>query len=128
MLITASGNLGLRIPMPRQGYLLPELLDRRRADQALFAVVVKVYVHRMQSERSTISAERPARTARTARTAKSSRPKHPAAVQASIRKPHSLITELSPPGVSLPCSLARPIALRSSGPASSPTLSSSGLL
>ena len=45
-LTTTAGELELRIPKLRQGSFFPSLLERgRRADQALFAVVMEAYVH-----------------------------------------------------------------------------------
>jgi hypothetical protein len=45
-LTTTAGDLGLKIPKLRQGSFFPVLLERRRrVDQALFAVVMKAYVH-----------------------------------------------------------------------------------
>jgi transposase-like protein len=45
-LSTTAGDLELRIPRLRTGSFLPSLLeDRRRVDQALFAVVMEPYLH-----------------------------------------------------------------------------------
>lgn len=45
-LTTTAGQLDLRIPKLRRGSFFPSLLERRRqVDQALFAVVMKTYVH-----------------------------------------------------------------------------------
>src|SRR4051812_40249323 len=46
VLSTAAGDLDLSIPKLRSGSSFPSLLERRRrVDQALFAVVVEVYLH-----------------------------------------------------------------------------------
>ncbi len=43
---TTAGDLELRIPKLRTGSFFPSLLERRRrVDQALFAVVMQVYLH-----------------------------------------------------------------------------------
>ncbi len=44
-LTTTAGQLDLWIPKLRQGSFFPPLLERRRVDQALFAVVMEAYVH-----------------------------------------------------------------------------------
>jgi hypothetical protein len=45
-LATTTGDLGLRLPELRAGSFFPTLLERRRrVDQALFAVVMRAYVH-----------------------------------------------------------------------------------
>lgn len=46
MLTTKAGDVELRIPKLRKGSYLPVILEpRRRIDQALYAVVMEVYVH-----------------------------------------------------------------------------------
>jgi transposase-like protein len=42
---TQAGNLELSIPKLRSGSFYPSLLERRRVDQALFAVVMEAYLH-----------------------------------------------------------------------------------
>ena len=44
-LTTVAGELELRIPKLRTGSFFPSLLERRRIDQALFAVVMEAYLH-----------------------------------------------------------------------------------
>jgi len=44
-LTTTAGDLELRIPKLRAGSCFPSLLERRRVDQALFAVVMEAYLH-----------------------------------------------------------------------------------
>src|SRR3954471_23633859 len=44
-LTTTAGDLELRIPKLRTGSFFPPLLERRRVDQALFAVVMEAYLH-----------------------------------------------------------------------------------
>jgi putative transposase len=46
LLSTTAGDLNLKIPKLRQGSFFPALLEqRRRVDQALFAVVMEAYLH-----------------------------------------------------------------------------------
>jgi putative transposase len=45
VLTTTAGDLDLRIPKLRTGSFFPSLLERRRVDQALFAVVMEAYLH-----------------------------------------------------------------------------------
>jgi transposase-like protein len=45
LLTTPAGDLELRIPKLRAGSFFPSLLERRRVDQALFAVVMEAYLH-----------------------------------------------------------------------------------
>jgi putative transposase len=45
ILSTTAGDLDLKIPKLRAGSFFPALLERRRVDQALFAVVMEAYVH-----------------------------------------------------------------------------------
>jgi putative transposase len=45
VLSTTAGDLELRIPKLRTGSFFPSLLERRRVDQALFAVVMEAYLH-----------------------------------------------------------------------------------
>jgi putative transposase len=42
---TTAGDLELRIPKLRTGSFFPALLERRRRDQCLFAVVMQAYLH-----------------------------------------------------------------------------------
>src|SRR3954468_2771371 len=44
-LTTTAGDLELRIPKLRTGSFFPSLLERRRVDQALFAVIMEAYLH-----------------------------------------------------------------------------------
>ncbi|SEU47579.1 IS256 family transposase [Nonomuraea wenchangensis] len=44
-LTTTAGDLELQIPKLRTGSFFPSLLERRRVDQALFAVVMEAYLH-----------------------------------------------------------------------------------
>ncbi len=44
-LTTTAGDLELRIPKLRTGSFFPSLLERRRIDQALFAVAMEAYLH-----------------------------------------------------------------------------------
>src|SRR3954447_18882344 len=44
-LSTTAGDLELSIPRLRSGSFFPSLLERRRVDQALFAVVMEAYLH-----------------------------------------------------------------------------------
>ena len=52
--LTTAGDLELRIPKLRTGSFFPSLLERRRIDQALFAVVMEAYLHGVPPARSTI--------------------------------------------------------------------------
>jgi putative transposase len=45
ILSTTAGDLELWIPKLRTGSFFPSLLERRRVDQALFAVVMEAYLH-----------------------------------------------------------------------------------
>src|SRR4051812_30521165 len=45
VLTTTAGDLDLRIPKLRTGSFFPSLLERRRVDQALFAVIMEAYLH-----------------------------------------------------------------------------------
>jgi len=45
MLTTKAGDVELRIPKLRKGSFLPIILEPRRIDQALYAVVMKAHVH-----------------------------------------------------------------------------------
>src|SRR5829696_4301951 len=45
LLSTPAGDLELSIPKLRSGSFFPSLLERRRVDQALFAVVMEAYLH-----------------------------------------------------------------------------------
>src|SRR4051794_34181962 len=51
-LTTTAGDLELRIPKLRAGSFFPSLLERRRRiDQALFAVVMEAYLHRVSTRK-----------------------------------------------------------------------------
>ncbi len=51
-LSTTAGDLELRIPKLRAGSFFPSLLERRRRiDQALFAVVMEAYLHRVSTRK-----------------------------------------------------------------------------
>jgi putative transposase len=45
LLATKAGDVELRIPKLRKGSFFPSILEPRRIDQALYAVVVEAYVH-----------------------------------------------------------------------------------
>ena len=45
VLAGTAGDLELRIPKLRAGSFFPSLLERRRVDQSLFAVIMEAYLH-----------------------------------------------------------------------------------
>jgi transposase-like protein len=53
MLSTKAGDLELSIPKLRSGSFFPQILERRRRiDRALFAVVMKAYVHGVSTRKA----------------------------------------------------------------------------
>ncbi|KRE59406.1 hypothetical protein ASG92_22520 [Arthrobacter sp. Soil736] len=49
-----AGDLELKVPKLRRGSFFPSLLERpRRVDQALFAVVMEVYLHGVSTRKAT---------------------------------------------------------------------------